>query len=188
MRIANCGFGGWCRIPDFGGGDAAGTGRRGRLPHVGTGRTEALEDAALIVELGGDDAAGHLEAERGIQGALVLAQPGQAVGVVGGEKSAQKLAAPTEDAHGYAGAQQGGEGLGSDLHRLGNDEAVQVADGNLAQDLVAVSRFVAPEDFKTLAVEGNPATVLVNGGGRHLNCGLRSAECGVTRRSNRSLR
>src|ERR1019366_4562916 len=95
----------------------------------------------------------------------VLAQPGQAVGVVGGEKPAEKLAAPAEDAHGYAAAQEGGEGLRSDLHRLGNDEAVQVADGNLAQDLVAVGRLVASKDLEALAVEGNPAAVLVNGGG-----------------------
>ena len=148
-----------------------------RSPRFGGPRgDEALEDAALVVELGGDDAAGHLEGERGLQGALVLAQPGQAVGVLRGKKSAQKLAAPAEEAHGDAGAQQGRQGLGSDLHRLGDDEAVQVADGDFAQDLVALGGLVVPEDFEALAFEADPATVLVNGGGGHFNCGARSAE------------
>jgi hypothetical protein len=34
-----------------------------RIADWGAGGDEALEDAALVVQLGGDDAAGHLEAE-----------------------------------------------------------------------------------------------------------------------------
>ena len=94
------------------------------------------------------------------------------MGVLGGEKTAEELAAPAEDDHGNAGAQQGGEGLGSDLHGLGDDEAVQVADGNLAQDFVALGGLVAPEDFEALAVQGDAATRLVNGGGGHFACGV----------------
>lgn len=69
--------------------------------------------------------------------------------------------------------------MGSDLHRLGYDQAVQVADGDFAEDFVALGRVVAPEDFEALAFEADAATVLVNGGGGHFNCGVRSAECGV---------
>jgi hypothetical protein len=106
-----------------------------------------------------------LEAEGGVQRVLVLAQPREAVAVLRGKESAQKLTAAAEDAYGDAGAQQGGEGLGSDLHRLSHDEAIQVAKGDFAQDLVALGGLVAPEDFEALALQGDPATVLVNGGG-----------------------
>jgi hypothetical protein len=86
------------------------------------------------------------------------------VAVLRGEKSAQKLAAAAEDAYGDAGAQQGGESLGSDLHCLGHDEAVQVTNGDFAQDFVALGGLIAPEDFEALALQGDPAAVLINGG------------------------
>jgi hypothetical protein len=51
------------------------------------------------------------------------------------------------------------------LHRLGHDQAIQVANGDFAEDFVALGGLVAPEDFEALALQGDPAAVLVNGGG-----------------------
>ena len=58
--------------------------------------------------------------------------------------------------------QQGREGLGSDLHGLGDDEAVEVADGDFAEDLVALGGLIAPEDLEALTFEADAATVLVS--------------------------
>jgi hypothetical protein len=51
------------------------------------------------------------------------------------------------------------------LHGLGDDEAVEVADGDFAEDLVALGGLIAPEDLEALTFEADAATVLVNGGG-----------------------
>jgi hypothetical protein len=77
--------------------------------------------------------------------------------------------------------------LGGVEEAEGGVEAVGVKEGDgfrvkegrdFAENLVALGGLVAPEDFEALALEGNPATVLVNGGGGHLiaDCGVRIAE------------
>jgi len=77
--------------------------------------------------------------------------------------------------------------LGGVEEAEGGVEAVGVKEGDgfrvkegrdFAENLVALGGLVAPEDFEALALQGDPATVLVNGGGGHLiaDCGVRIAE------------
>lgn len=60
----------------------------------GTGRLDALEDAALVVEFGGDDSAGQSEGEVGIESALVLEEAGESVVIFGWEELAEEASFP----------------------------------------------------------------------------------------------
>jgi len=70
---------------------------------------ESLEDAALVVEFGGDDAACDGEGEVRVEGALVLSEAGSACGLEGGEETAEEAAFPGEDLDGDAAAEEFGQ-------------------------------------------------------------------------------
>src|SRR5579875_14222 len=135
---------------------------------VGAVGGEALQDAALVVYLGSDNAAGHLQGKGRIQCALVLAEPRQAVLVGGGQKATQELAVPSQNIYGDLGSQGGCQGRGGDLHRFGHNQPVQVAQGNLAQNFVVLGLLVAPNDLQAFAFEVNAAIGVVDAGGGHL--------------------
>ncbi len=149
---------------DGGGGFVGGCGRA-----VGG---QALEDAALVVDLGCGNTAGHAQEECGILGAPILAQAGQSVGVGGREEGAQALAVPAEDADGDVGAQEGGQGLGGDLHGFAHNQPVEVAHGHLAQGFLVIVRLIPADDFQAFRFEVNGAVGLVDTGCGHGGMGL----------------
>jgi len=153
------GGGGW----RWGGGGGVRFGGGG----VAAGGGEALEDAALVVEFGGDDAAGDVEGEGGFEDALVVAEAGQAVGFGGGEEAAEEAAGPVEEADGDVGAEEGGQGGGGDLDGLGEDEALDVAEGDFADDFLGAGVGVAGPDFEALGFEVDAGVGQLDAGGGH---------------------
>ncbi|MBI4328159.1 MAG: hypothetical protein HY674_23255 [Chloroflexi bacterium] len=135
-----------------------------------------MQDAALVVELGRDDPTSHLETEDRVARALILAQPGQAVLVGGREEAAQKLAVPAEEVHRNVRPQHRGHGRRRDLHRLGHNQPVQVAQRDFAQDFLALGLLVAAKDFQPLALEVDAAVRLVDAGGGHRQRRITNAE------------
>jgi hypothetical protein len=124
----------------------------------------------LVVEFGGDEAAGDLECEGGVEGALVLAEAGEAVGVGGGEEAAQELAAPAEEVDGDVGTEEGGKGLGGDLDRFGDHEPVKVAQRDFAEEVFAGAGFgviTAAADFEAFGDEADAGVGVEDAGGGH---------------------
>ena len=119
--------------PGLRGAQAAGTGRM-PAPPLGAGMwpgshgegacsapglregQEPLENPALVVNLGRDDAPRHLARKVRVQRALILPEARKAVRVGRRQKPAQELAIPAQHADGDSGTQKGGQGRGTDLH------------------------------------------------------------------------
>src|SRR5690606_269360 len=127
---------------------------------------EPLDDATLVVDFGRDDPAGHSEAKRGIEGTTVLAQPPGSMGRGGRVKSAETTTVPGDESDGDLLSQQGGEGFAGGLRSLHRDKAVEIADGNLAQD-GGRPRFGFSVDLQPLGDEAHDAAGGGNAGGGH---------------------
>ena len=144
--------------------------REGWGSGTGAGGGEALEDAALVVEFGGDDAPGEREDKIWIKGALVLAEAGEAVVVLGGEEAAEEGATPGEELDGNAAAEEFSHGGAGELYGFAGDDAVEVAEGDFAEEFVGGARggvLGLTPDFEAFAVEVDAEVGLVEAGGGH---------------------
>lgn len=121
----------------------------------------------MVVEFGGDDAAGHLQGESGVEGALILAETGEAVVVLGREEIAQELPLPGKDLDGNSASEDLRHSRGREVNVLAGDDAIKVAQRDLAEQMVAVSFGIMAVDFEAFAGEMNTAVGLVEAGGGH---------------------
>ena len=110
---------------------------------------EALEDAALIVEFGGHDAARVREHELWFKGPLVLAEAPCAVRIASRGEVAERAALVRHDDHGNAAAQDFREGFRRNLNAFVQQEAVEVVQWNLPQAAFIAGVRMPAVDFKS---------------------------------------
>ena len=78
---------------------------------------------------------------------------------------------PDEDerhkARPHGGLEEGGQGGGGDLDGLGEDEALDVAEGDFADDFLGAGVGVAGPDFEALGFEVDAGVGQLDAGGGH---------------------
>ena len=136
---------------------------------------EALKDAALVVEFGHDDPPSHLQGECRVEGVPVLLEAGEAVVILGGQKTTKVFAGPGEYLNGDFALKDGGERRRGEVDALADDEAFEVAEGDFPEQFLVLVRVLASVDFETVSLEVDPQIRLVQTGGRHVFYGLADA-------------
>ena len=132
----------------------------------------SLQDPALIVKLGDDDAPGHSQGELGVEGSPVLIQARQPMMVLRGQEVAKEPPVPGEELDRDAAAQDLRQGRRGEMDRLAGDHPLQIAKRNLAQEFVAILLYVPAMDLQPFAGERDPQVGLVEAGGGHQGAGV----------------
>jgi hypothetical protein len=138
-------------------------------PEIGlaVGR-EALQDAALVVDFGGGEAAGEFQDEGGFQMALVLMQAGLAVLVDSRLEGAEEAALVVQESQGNFTPEQSGDGLAGELGGLAGDDTVEIAQGEVAQFHGAgTAGRVGTRNDEALGFQVDAAAGLIDDGGGH---------------------
>jgi len=134
---------------------------------LGSARMEALEYAALVVELGGHDAPCDRQCEGGVQGALVLAEAGLAGGLECGEEASKVTPLPGKDLDGDAAAEEFGQGGGGEMDVLARDDAFEVVEGDGAQEGFLAGCGIRSVDLEAFAGESDAEIGLGQDGSGH---------------------
>lgn len=128
---------------------------------------QVLENTALTVNLRRNNAARYTKGESSLEGSSVLTQAGLAVMISGRLKSAEVLPQRAQKADGNPTLQQCSECGGGDLDALMDDQPVEVAQGNLAQQFIPTGLVIAPGDLQPLGAKADAALRLGDAGGGH---------------------
>ena len=128
----------------------------------------ALEDAALVVDFGSGEAAGQFKDEWAIKVPLVLPQAAAPVIVDGGLEGPEETALMVEKCEGDFPAEKGGDGLAGELGGLSGDDAVEIAQREVAQlNGAGAAGGVRAGDDEALGFQVDAAAGLIDDGGGH---------------------